>query len=67
MSKIKDQIALMVEAIDSTLGEGYARKNPELIGRLVQAECMVVSATLIQDALYFLGSEDEEFTMMNVN
>jgi len=67
MSNIKDTLTAMVEAVDSVLGDGYARKNPDLLGRMMQAECMVVSASIIQDGLYFLGSEDEEFTMMNVN
>lgn len=60
MSGMKEHIAAVAEAIDFALGEGYARKNPELIGRMVQAECMVMSATIIQDGLYALAYEDEE-------
>lgn len=66
MSGMKEHIAAMAEAIDFTLGEGYARKNPELLGRMMQAECMIMSATIIQDGLYFLGCdevEEEQFKM----
>lgn len=60
MSGMKEHIAAMAEAIDFSLGEGYARKNPELIGRMVQAECMVMAATIIQDGLYALAFEEDE-------
>lgn len=62
MSNMQERIAAMIVAIDANMGEGYTRKNPELLGRLLQAECMVMAATTIQDGLYFLGSDelDEE-------
>ncbi len=60
MSGMKEHIAAMAEAIDFSLGEGYARKNPELIGRMMQAECMVMAATIIQDGLYALAFEEDE-------
>ena len=66
MSNVKNHLASMIEAVDFALGEGYARKNPELIGRLMQAEFMVISANTIQDGLYFLGAaeiDEESFTM----
>jgi hypothetical protein len=61
MSGMKEHIAAMAEAIDFSLGEGYARKNPELIGRLMQAECMVMAATIIQDGLYSISLDEEAF------
>lgn len=61
MSGMKEKLAAMVEVIDLTLGDGYARKNPELIGRLMQAECMVVAATIVQDGLYAMAFDDETF------
>jgi len=60
MSGMKEHIAAMAEAIDFSLGEGYARKNPELIGRMMQAECMVMAATIIQDGLYALAFDEDE-------
>jgi hypothetical protein len=37
MSGMKNQLLTMVEAIDEVFGEGYAKKNPELVGRVMQA------------------------------
>jgi hypothetical protein len=37
MSGMKNQLLTMVEAIDEMFGEGYAKKNPELVGRVMQA------------------------------
>lgn len=37
MSGMKEQLWAMVEAIDEVFGEGYAKKNPELMGRAMQA------------------------------
>jgi len=37
MSGMKNQLLIMVEAIDEVFGEGYAKKNPELVGRVMQA------------------------------
>jgi len=34
---MKNQLLTMVEAIDEVFGEGYAKKNPELVGRVMQA------------------------------
>lgn len=28
----------IVDAIDAKFGEGYAKKNPDLVGRIIQAE-----------------------------
>ncbi len=66
MSTTQEHIALVIQAIDANLGEGYARKNPDLIGRMMQAECTVAAAAMIQDGLYFLGSDEldeEQFKM----
>ena len=37
MSEMKEQLWAMVEAIDEVFGEGYAKKNPEQVGRMIQA------------------------------
>ena len=63
MNNTQEHIANVISAIDANLGEGYARKNPDLIGRMMQAEGVVTAASMIQDGLYFLG-DDEETNMM---
>ena len=62
MSSLQEHITVVIQAIDSNLGEGYARKNPDLIGRMMQGDMMMTAAAMIQDGLYFLGSDevDEE-------
>ena len=60
MSEMQNNIKTVVAAIDAELGEGYARKNPDLIGRLMQAECGIAAAAIIQDGLYFLGAYEDE-------
>ena len=57
---MKDKIETMIAAIDGALGEGYARKNPELLGRMMQAECMIVSAMLVQEGLFALAFDDSD-------
>ena len=60
MSHMKNQLIETIEAIDFALGEGYAKKNPELIGRLIQADHILAAASMIQDGLYFLGSDIDD-------
>ncbi|CAB4241109.1 hypothetical protein UFOVP56_70 [uncultured Caudovirales phage] len=57
---MKDKIETMIASIDGALGEGYARKNPELLGRMMQAECMIVSAMLVQEGLFALAFDDSD-------
>jgi len=61
MSVMKEHISDIVEAIDYTFGEGYARKNPELVGRLIQAEHLGFG--LYQIAAAIGEIEDEPYTM----
>ncbi len=62
MSHIKDQLLAVADAIDEVMGDGYARKNPELIGRMIQAE--QVGFGLYQIAVAIGEIEDEEaYTM----
>jgi len=60
MSVMKETLWTMVEAIDDVFGEGYAKKNPELVGRLVLAEQIGFSAHQICTTL---AAEDDEFPM----
>ena len=55
---IEERIFEAVEAIDSVLGDGYARKNPDLIGRALQAASIVEAGNAI---LHGLNSEDIVF------
>lgn len=62
MSAMKDQLLMVAEAIDAVMGDGYARKNPELIGRMIQAE--QTGFGLYQIAAAIREIEDEEaYTM----
>lgn len=62
MSKMKNQIWDVAEAIDVVFGEGYAKKNPELLGRIIQAQiqgqAVFASAELLYDAIYALANAD---------
>jgi hypothetical protein len=51
MSKIKDEIMEIVEAVDEVMGDGYAKKNPELVGRIFQARAIDNAADMIYDAI----------------
>jgi hypothetical protein len=54
MSGMKNQLLIMVEAIDEVFGEGYAKKNPELVGRVMQAEQTGFAASQISEAFHRL-------------
>jgi len=51
MSHMKNQIWDVVEAIDIVLGEGYAKKNPDLIGRVYQSESLNEGMKELIDAI----------------
>jgi len=34
---LADELRYLVDSIDYVFGEGYAKKNPDLVGRLAQA------------------------------
>lgn len=61
MSAMKDQLLMVAEAIDAVMGDGYARKNPELMGRMIQAE--QTGFGLYQIAAAIGEIEDEPYTM----
>ena len=54
MSAMKEQLWSMVEAIDDVFGEGYAKKNPDLVGRMMQAEQTGFAAFQISEAFHSL-------------
>jgi len=41
MSRMKDRLLDVIEAVDALLGDGYAKKNPDLIGRIYQSESLI--------------------------
>jgi hypothetical protein len=43
-----------VETIDDVFGEGYAKKNPDLVGRMMQAEQTAFGAFQISEAFHRL-------------
>jgi hypothetical protein len=55
---IEALISQVVESIDSVLGEGYARKNPELIGRAMQSASIVEAGNAIFHGLTSLQSDE---------
>jgi hypothetical protein len=54
MSAMKEQLWNMVETIDDVFGEGYAKKNPDLVGRMMQAEQTGFAAFQISEAFHSL-------------
>ena len=55
MSAMKDHIEMTMEAIDDVFGDGYAKKNPELMGRLIQGEMIGFSMFQISEAIHALA------------
>lgn len=51
MSRMKDKLIDVIEAIDLLLGDGYAKKNPDLIGRVYQSEAVVDGWKEVIDAV----------------
>jgi hypothetical protein len=61
MSAMKEQLWAIVEAIDEVFGEGYAKKNPDLVGRVMQGEQTAFGAFQICEAFHRLvGAKDAE-------
>lgn len=62
MSAMKEELLTMVEAIDWVFGEGYAKKNPELVGRMLQSNAMTFGAFQISEALHTLVESELAFS-----
>jgi len=52
MGRLKDKIWDAAEAIDIVFGEGYAKKNPELVGRVLQSEALTEGAQEVVNTLH---------------
>lgn len=55
MSAMKEELLTVVETIDWVFGEGYAKKNPELVGRMLQSNAMTFGAFQISEAIHALA------------
>ena len=45
-----EDIIDIIDAIVSAFGEGYAKKNPELVGRMVQAAALMDAALALRES-----------------
>jgi hypothetical protein len=59
MSAMKEELLTIVETIEWVFGEGYAKKNPELVGRMLQSNAMTYAAFQISEAIRPSDEEDE--------
>lgn len=60
MSAMKEELLTVVETIDWVFGEGYAKKNPELVGRMLQSNAMTFGAFQISEAIHALAEPQVE-------
>jgi hypothetical protein len=60
MSAMKEHIEMTMEAIDDVFGDGYAKKNPELVGRLIQGEMIGFGMFQISEAVHALAEPEPE-------
>lgn len=51
MSEMKNQLMVIVEGVDDVFGDGYSKKNPELVGRLAQAKAHLMSSFHLSEAI----------------
>ena len=59
MSAMKEEILTIVEAIDDVFGDGYAKKNPELVGRIIQANAVSYASYQMSEAIHPLCEQEE--------
>jgi hypothetical protein len=57
MSRIKNRLIEVIEAVDALLGDGYAKKNPDLIGRVYQSEAILDGWEEVIDAIRIASSQ----------
>ena len=61
MSAMKDELMTIVETIDWVFGDGYAKKNPELVGRTLQSNALTYAAAQISEAIHVNATFEDEF------
>ena len=59
MSAMKEEILTIVEAIDDVFGDGYAKKNPELVGRMLQSNAVSYASYQMSEAIRPSDEEDD--------
>jgi hypothetical protein len=65
MSGMKTLLLDAVESIDAVLGDGYAKKNPDLISGLINSEIMSFGFFQLSDAISFLAGINDDFGQPN--
>lgn len=56
---MKNELLAVVKTLDEVFGQGYAMKNPELVGRMLQAEHIAMAASIIYEAITFYEPDEE--------
>jgi hypothetical protein len=56
---MKEELLTTVEAIDDVFGDGYAKKNPELVGRIIQANAVSYASYQMSGAIRPSDEEDD--------
>jgi len=62
MSAMKEHIEMTVEAVDAIFGDGYAKKNPDLVGRLIQGEMLGFGLFQISEAIHALAEDEPDYS-----
>jgi hypothetical protein len=52
MSAMKEELLTIVETIDWVFGDGYAKKNPELVGRMFESNALTYAAAQISEEMH---------------
>jgi len=61
MSAMKEELLTIVETIDWVFGDGYAKKNPELVGRMFESNALTYTAAQISEAIHVNANIKDEF------
>jgi len=50
---MNEHLKQIIQAIDAQMGDGYAKKNPELVGRMFQANALLLSVETFRQTILF--------------
>ena len=62
MSGMKTFLLDAIESIDAVFGEGYAKRNPDLVSGLIRSEVLSFGAFQISEALLAIAEIEVETT-----
>lgn len=62
MSGMKTFLLDAIESIDTVFGEGYAKRNPDLVSGLIRSEVLSFGAFQISEALMAIAEIEVEVT-----